>query len=386
VRIARFVPLSNIGFYFALSASIAAAALAGCGGGPQSSIPASNGALPSWQAAHSARPACPDLPAGAPHCLALIQSGSGINPLVEGWGPSNFQARYKLPSSSKGSGQIVALVDAYDNPNVASDLAEYRSTFGLGTATFYKYNQEGQQGNYPAGSTGWGVEIDLDAQMVSGTCPLCTIYLIEANSDDSTDLQAAEVEAVKLGAHIVSNSWICYGSVSCVNQNDFDHAGVLYLAANGDEGLNKEGAPSALASVAAIGGTLLTESGSQYSESVWPDSGGGCATGIKKPKWQHDSFCSGRAVGDGSAVAWGAAEYDSYGYGGWFTVGGTSVATPLVAGMFALAGNATKQDGGKTFWETAHQTDLYDVCGSSCLYKTYSYGGGWGSPDGLGAL
>jgi len=184
----------------------------------------------------------------------------------------------------------------------------------------------------------------------------------------------------------VSNSWICYGSTACVNQSDFDHAGILYLGSSGDEGENKNGAPSALDSVAAIGGTVLSENGSGYKESVWPDSGGGCETAIKKPAWQDDTFCDGRAVADGSAVAWDVAEYDSYGYGGWFEVGGTSVASPLVAGMFALAGNATKQDGGRTFWETAHQKDLYDVCGSSCLSKTYSYGGGWGSPDGLGAL
>jgi len=150
--------------------------------------------------------------------LALIESKSGISPAVAGWAPSDFQNRYNLPSSTKGSGQIVAIVDAYDNHNVASDLMAYRSEFGLGTVNFSKYNQEGQQSNYPSGSVGWGLEIDLDVEMVSATCPLCTIYLIEANSADSSDLEAAEVEAVKLSAHIVSNSWICYGSLNCVDR------------------------------------------------------------------------------------------------------------------------------------------------------------------------
>ena len=71
----------------------------------------------------------------------------------------------------------IAIVDAYDNPNVASDLAAYRSNFGLGTANFTKYNQSGQQSNYPSGSTGWGVEIDLDVEIRSSWrfCPACMI-------------------------------------------------------------------------------------------------------------------------------------------------------------------------------------------------------------------
>ena len=82
----------------------------------------------------------------------------------------------------------------------------------------------------------------------------------------------------------------------------------------------------------------------------------------------------------------GVAEYDSYGYGGWLMSGGTSVSAPLLAGVFGLAGNATQQKGGRTFWESKHHKDLYDVCAGSCLFSTYSYGGGWGSPDGIAAL
>ena len=319
-------------------------------------------------------------------CLALVESESSANPLVAGWGPPNFQARYNLPSTTKGSGRIVALVDAYDNPNVASDVAAYRSKFGLGSATFYKYNQDGQQGHYPEANEGWGLESDLDAEMVSATCPLCTIYLVEANSAAGTDLSAAEAEAVKLGARIVTNSWSCAQSSSCISQRGFSHKGVIYLASNGDSGSIAFALPAAFASVAAVGGTVLSESGSQYSESIWPGSGGGCDTQIKKPKWQHDAVCSGRAVGDAAAVAWDVAEYDSYGYSGWFTVGGTSVSAPLLAGIFGLAGNATKQDGGRTFWQNSHRRYLYDVCGSLCLFSTYSYLGGWGSPDGIGAF
>ena len=202
---------------------------------------------------------------------------------IAGWGPADFQTRYKLPSGTKGSGQIVAIVDAYDNPNVASDVAAYRSAFGLGTAAFFKYNQEGQQSNYPQGSTNWGLQVDLDAEMVSATCPLCTIYLVEANGADSSDLETAEVEAVKLGAHIVGNSWICYGSESCLSKRDFDHKGVTYLAAGGDSGYGQEGLPEAFDSVVAVGGTTLSKSGSRYSETISDVSSGGCATGVRKP-------------------------------------------------------------------------------------------------------
>jgi Subtilase family len=374
--------MRHLSSHYSLGIAIAAAILAGCGGG-QTSMGA-NPVPPQSQIARAGVPACPNVARGRVQCLALIQSPSGISPAVAGWAPADFQARYKLPSGTKGPGQIVAVVDAYDNPNVANDLAAYRSEFGQGTAKFAKYNQKGRQGNYPSGNTGWGIEIDLDVEMVSATCPLCTIYLIEANSNDSSDLETAEVEAVKLGAHIVSNSWTCFGS-SCGSTSDFDKPGVEYLAASGDDGVSV-GYPAALASVAAIGGTVLSKNGSQYSEVVWSSAGGGCASGIKKPKWQHDKVCSGRALADASAVATGVAEYDTYSYGGWLTAGGTSVSTPLLAGVFGLAGNATHQKGGRTFWESKHRKDLYDVCAGSCLFSTYSYGGGWGSPDGVGAF
>jgi subtilase family serine protease len=328
--------------------------------------------------------ACGEAPAGEAQCMAVIESLSA-QPNVAGLTPADFQARYKLPSGTKGAGQIVALVDAYDNPNVASDLAEYRTEFGLGTAAFTKYNQLGQTKNYPTPNSAWGVEIDLDVEMASASCPLCTIYLIEANSAGASDLESAEKEAVKLGAHIVSNGWSCPGS-GCVNKSYFDTRGVEYLASDGDGGYGEVDSPASFASVAAIGGTTLTKTGSGYTETVWDDSAGGCLTNVKKPKWQHDTVCAGRAAGDASAVANDVASYDSYQNSGWITVGGTSISAPLLAGIFGLAGNASSQDGGRTFWEKRHVRDLYDVCASACLFSQYSYAGGWGSPDGIGAF
>ncbi len=376
----------------ALGICAAAVMLAACGGlQGRNDMQISAGApaisaqdIPRWEASQTAHRACPKS-FGQPECLVLVDD-AGAGPSVPGWAPADFQARYNLPSSSKGSGQVVAIVDAYDNPNVTSDLAAYRAEFDLGTANLIKYNQQGLQGIYREGSPGWGVEFDVDVEMASATCPLCTIYLVEANSSDNSDLQSAEKEAVKLGAHIVSNSWTCYGSVTCVDKSDFDSPRVTYLAASGNEGYNAIGAPAALASVAAIGGTALSKKGSQYSETVWSDSGGGCATGVPKPRWQHDTVCAYRAVGDAAAVANDVAAYDTFDESGWFTVSGTSVSTPLLAGVFGLAGNATKQYGGRTFWKSANRKGLYDVCSASCLFSTYSYGAGWGSPDGIGAF
>jgi len=363
--------------------------------------------MPMWQAKGLAHAACPQI-TGKPTCLVLIESKGGINLTVAGWTPSDIQNRYNLPSSSKGSGQIVAIVDAYDNPNVASDLAAYRSEFDLGTAHFKKYNQEGKKRNYPSGNSMWGPEIDLDVEMVSATCPKCTIYLIEANGADEIDLDTAEAEAVKLGAHIISNSWICPGSNSCVDSSDFDTKGVVYLAASGDSGYNENGNPESLPTVVSVGGTVLSGGPSGWSETVWEFAGGGCSSnggssGEPKPSWQHDPDCTYRTDADVSAVAWNVAEYDTYGgEGGWVTVGGTSVATPINAGVFGLAGNASSQDAAKKFWtlkEKSVRNELHYIssgadgsCGDAYLctagtkqFGDYSGPAGWGTPNGIKA-
>jgi subtilase family serine protease len=311
---------------------------------------------------------------------------------------------YNLPSSTNGSGQIVAIVDAYDNPNVASDLAVYRNHYGLPKAKFFKYNQYGQQGHYPKSKPSWGFEIDLDVDMVSAACPKCTIYLIEANGFfNGTDIDQAETEAVKLGAHIINNSFEC--SAHCFRPEAFGAPGVTYVASAGDSAYFAA-EPSRFGSVVSVGGTLLSKKGSIYNEVVWPDTGGGCASGVSKPSWQHDPGCSGRTANDVAAVAWDAVAYNSYGYSGWLTAGGTSIAAPIIAGAFALAGNAAKEDGGKTFWtlpEKKRQEDLHVITSGTdgcpphlrgsylCTAGTDEFGSysgptGWGTPNGIGAL
>ncbi len=392
---------------------VAALAIAACNAGGSSNPPVTAGqategahSAPNWLLTKSATPACAGSRIGQAQCDVLIEN-RGIQPdLPAGWGALALQKRYNLPSGTNGSGQIVAIVDAYDNPNVASDVAAYRSEYGLPAANFYKYNQNGQQSNYPAGSTGWGVEIDLDVEMVSAACPLCTIYLVEANSSTWSDLGAAETEAVSLGATVVSNSYSGSGG----NESSYDTPGITYLASAGDSGYGLYD-PATFEDVVAVGGTVLSENGSNFTETVWDDSGGGCSsTGEAKPSWQHKikKHCKKNRIGnDTSAVAWDAAEYDTYGYPGWFTVGGTSVSSPLVGGVFGLAGNSTSQQGGKTLWTLSPSqlaSDLHPITSGSIMgcprnlqstylcragtnqYGQYSGPSGWGTPNGIGAF
>jgi hypothetical protein len=355
----------------------------------------------------NAMPACTGSRAGQAQCDVLVRTDVPAVPLGGkplGYAPADLRAAYNLGDfvASRGKGEIVAIVDAYDNPNVASDLAAYRKTYHLPAAHFTKYNEQGQTSNYPSGNENWGVEIDLDVQMVSVSCPRCTIYLIEATSSYWSDLQAAEAEAVTLGAHIVSNSYRGSGA----DQSYYDTPGVTYLASSGDYGYSI-GDPADFGSVVAVGGTSLYRSRAGkrgWSEVVWSGTGAGCSTQTK-PSWQHDPGCAMRTANDVSAdadPATGPAEYDSYGYGGWFQVGGTSVSSPLLAGIFGLAGNASKQNGGRTFWIARHEKrkELFPItqgndgkCSPTYLctagtheFRDYSGPGGWGSPNGIAAF
>jgi subtilase family serine protease len=388
---------------------VVAFAVAACSGGP-STMPSASGSasaesqsIPQYLASHSLASVCPgDRWHGLMQCDALVTNAkSGMQPNVLGLAPIDFQTAYNLPSSTKGKGQTVFIVDAYDNPDVASDVVTYRTEFGLGKVKFTKYNQDGQKSNYPSPNQNWGFEIDLDVQMVSAGCPNCKIDLIEANSNSSSDLYTAEEEAVKLGAHIITNSW--GGGGGGASGGAFDAKGVTYLASAGDGGYGMQD-PADYDSVVSVGGTNLTKQGTGYVESVWRLTGGGCSV-VTKPSWQHDPSCTKRTGNDVSAVAVNVAEYDSYGYGGWREASGTSVSSPLTASVFALAGNATTRQSGKGFWTLKKKKlkkDLHYISsgGNGCpgsitgsylctagtgQFGTYSGPAGWGTPNGIGA-
>jgi len=268
-----------------------------------------------------------------------------------GYGPSDIQSAYNLSSVSGSGNATIAIVDAYDDPNVASDLATYRSTFGLPAAKFTKVNQNGQQSNYPTADSGWAGEIALDVETVSAVYPNANILLVEANSASDADLYAAEDTAVSLGATVVSNSW--GGSEYSGQTSDdthFHHAGVAIFVSSGDTGA-EAGAqyPAASQYVISVGGTKLTKDSSSrgWSEVVWNQNNGANAAGSgtskyePKPSWQTGTATK-RTVSDVSAVAYPSfAVYDTYGGSGWAVYGGTSLASPLVAAIYALTGHGS---------------------------------------------
>jgi subtilase family serine protease len=348
----------------------------------------------------------------------------------DGLGPSDLRKAYNLASAavSRGTGQTVALVDAYDDPTIESDLNTYRAFYGIPPCTtangcFRKVNQDGEQGNYPIANPDWEPEIALDTEMVSAVCPNCHILLVEANSADETvamsnpvqhsDLGAAVDTAVNLGATEVSNS---YGSAGPEPDQTFfdhyyDHPGVAITASAGDQDYGTVW-PAASPYVTAVGGTELTPDPATprgFDESVWGSllpgtlpseaegTGSGCSLWEPKPAWQHDAGCSGRTVADVSAVADNVAIYDSSPeIGGWGVVAGTSIASPFTASVYALAGNAKSVVYGS--YPYSHQSSFHDitdgsnftpdtVCGYLCTAEPgYDGPTGVGTPNGVGGF
>ena len=337
---------------------------------------------------------------------SLAPSSGAVDPAAapSGYGPADIQSAYNLPSG--GDGATVAIVDAYDDPNAESDLATYRSTYGLPACSssdgcFSKVGEDGGS-SLPPADAGWSEEISLDLDMVSAACPQCHILLVEADSASMADLGDSVNTAVSLGAKYVSNSY--GGSESSVDtgydSQYFDHPGVAITASAGDSGYGVE-YPAASQYVTAVGGTSLTADSSSrgWSESVWSGSGSGCSQYDPKPGAQTDSGCAGRTVADVAAVAdpaTGVAVYDSYGGDSGFEVfGGTSASSPIIASVYALAG--TPSDGSlPSAFPYADPSGLNDVtsgsngsCGGSYLCTgTSGYDGptGLGTPDGASAF
>ena len=367
------------------------------------------GAVSQVAALHSAR-VCSVPAAGYAACMSVVRTDAAGTPLAtitpSGLGPANIQSAYKLAGLSSG-GRTVAIVDAYNDPTAEADLATYRATYGLAACTtangcFRKVNQSGGT-KAPRANSGWAQEISLDLDMVSAACPSCHILLVEATSSSLTNLGTAVNTAAKLGATEISNSYGGNESSSDLSYDTsyFNHPGIPITVSSGDSGYGVQ-YPAASQYVTSVGGTALTRASNPrgWSESVWSNSatqgaGSGCSAYDPQTGWQSSVHnitgapCSKRAVADVSAVAdpnTGVAVYDTYGTSnGWLVFGGTSVASPLIAAVYALAGNGTSVTYGA--YPYTHTSSLNDVtlgrtatCGTTLCTGT----AGWDGPTGLG--
>lgn len=364
-------------------------------------------------------PVCPGQSKDAFRCHSRVVVDRQGNPITftvpSGYGPAQFLGAYNL-SGKTTSNQIIAIVDAYDDPNIFSDLNYYSNTSGIQmmkscsvsnfTATspcFQKVDQNGGT-RYPRFNSGWAVEISLDVEIAHAICQNCNILLVEANSNSYTNLMAAVDRARMMGANVISNS---YGSGEFSGETSYDshfnYQGIAFTFSSGDNGYGAS-YPAASQYVTAVGGTTLTinNDNSYNSETVWSGAGSGCSA-YEPQTFQtlmltpdQKSLCSKRVITDVSADADpnpGAAVYDTagyYGHKGWFTVGGTSLSSPLVAGVYALAGGVAAGIQGNSipYNQMIYATNLHDItsgsngnCGGSYLCTAVN---GYDGPTGLG--
>ena len=306
-----------------------------------------------------------------------------------GFTPADLASFYGFNPALNRAGQTVGIVDWFDDPHIRSDLGHFDAQYGLKAETaksFRKVNENGKTAPLPSSSEGKtsADEIALDVESVRGVCNTCKILLVEANGPTDTAIATAENTAVRMGATEVSNSFGGpEGPLPAKMVAAFNHPGVVITASTGDDGWfdwdfansktappNPQAAsfPSTSPDVVSVGGTgfqpTSDTTGTQY---VWNNDGkddinglndarsdgaggGGCSQLFNAKSWQANfagysaTGCAGKRlaadVSDLADPATGFDEYNTWGGSGWITVGGTSLASPLVAALYALAGGS----------------------------------------------
>jgi subtilase family serine protease len=338
------------------------------------SVPVS--AVPAPGAPPEVEQVCGAVPDGYARCLAQVQRGAAtpaatpaaaLRSPPRGLSPKMIKAAYGFPTTPNfGTGQTIAIVGAYDAPTVESDLAVFEKQFGLPSCTtangcFTKVNQLGAPTPLPASNAGWALETHIDVQWAHAIAPGAKILLVEATSNRFVDLLKA-LDTAKVHAAYVSNSW---GTNELSGEAAFEHhfsqteaPGVSFFFGSGDAGAPGL-YPSASPSVTSVGGTTLSLSsnGRFKQETGWSGSGGGCSKHLTAsaaqaafPQYTKKGCAGKRAAPDLALVAdprSGVAVYDSQpvgGTSGWVVMGGTSVATPLVAARAAGSKNLVTQN------------------------------------------
>ena len=322
------------------------------------------------------------------------------NVTPSGLSPANLKAAYKVAGTGTGT---IAIVDAYGYPNAEADLNTYRAQYGLGPCTsangcFLKVDQNGGT-SYPRNNTGWAQEQALDIDMASAMCPTCKILLVQSNSATLANLAAAVNTAANLGAIVISNSYGGGEAGSSAYVSAYNKPNIAVTVSSGDSGYGVQFPASAPGAIAVGGTHLVVASGTRgWAETAWNGAGSGCSAIYGKPVFQTDSLCGNRTEADISAVAdpaTGVAVYGPTGTGtksGWLVFGGTSVAAPLVGGIYAAYNIHPQAAAG--IW-TNHGVGLNDVtvgsngtCGTSLCNAGVGYDGptGWGTPNGSTGL
>lgn len=366
----------------------------------------------------------PRLPEGSENPISFMRphysihtetASSQSGPPTSAFAPTQVRHAYGFDRiTNQGAGQIIGVVDAYDDPNAESDLGVFDTQFGLATCTSSNgcFRKVYSNGRKPVTNANWAVEIALDVEWAHAIAPRATILLVETPSNSLGDLLSGVDAAVRNGASTVSMSWTS-GEFSGEASLDthFVSNGVTFLAASGDNGTGVA-YPAASPDVIGVGGTslILDASGNYQSETAWSGSGGGLSKIEREPSFQAQFGIPGDSRGYRGApdVSYngnpgtGYAIYDSVGisgYSGWFQVGGTSAGTPQWAALIAISNSsraaARKANLSSTsttlysFAKSASATDFHGVtqgtngtCGTICTASVgYDYVTGLGTPQ-----
>jgi subtilase family serine protease len=337
-------------------------------------------------------------------CHALYRSDITPNPasnpgLIPGFHPSDLQNMYNLTGASGGQNQTVAIIVAYQH-DPESDINTYRTAFGIPPCTQYNGCLQVINLGSPCdfgdatcfqSQLNWGVEARLDAEMVSAVCPNCHIMIVDAPDNGLTNLGNAVQYAASHGATVISNSYsVPETSAMASYAGYWNTPGIPNIAGAGDQGYGP-GFPASLSTVIAVGGTSVINQSGTWTSKVWAATGSGCSSFVSKPSYQTDTGCSMRTVNDVAALAdpaTGVAAFVSY-IGGWTVFGGTSVSAPLVASMYALAGNGSSINNAASLYANASSftqvlPEPNGVCSIVYLCDDVGVGPGYTGPSGVG--
>jgi hypothetical protein len=298
----------------------------------------------------------------------FLPSSTTSNTQIQGYFPSQISQAYefnqiKLPSgvTADGSGQTIAIIDAFNDPKVASDLTVFDQQFGLNAPPSLKVVNGNGSATLPTTDAGWAGEISLDVEWAHAMAPGANILLVEANSSSLADLMdAVNYARNAAGVSVVSMSWggsefFGWDGTEFTGQTQYDayfttpagHQGLTFIAAAGDSGVfSGVQWPASSPNVLAVGGTSLyvaDQNGTYYTESSWSGTSGGFSQVENEPAYQNNVQNTG--VRTSPDVAYdadpntGFAVYDSVpfdGSAGWEVVGGTSAGAPQWAALVAI--------------------------------------------------